>query len=63
MNEVIKTVNNFVDEISKRKGMEPIEVLMDLALIAGFKRFNPHRTTEHELREIANAIPLYFDEY
>ena len=62
MTSIIEEINQFVDGTSKLNGQEPIEVLMDLALIAGIESFNPFRATDNELCEIAKAIPVYVEE-
>jgi hypothetical protein len=59
---IVETVNRFVEETGKRKGEEPIDILMALAQFAGLETFNPYRASDYELREIADAIPLYLEE-
>lgn len=51
----------FIEGTSKDKGMEPFELLMDLAMFTGLEKFNPRRASERELMELAEAIPLYLE--
>lgn len=52
----VEMLNRFLNEESKRTGLEKLAILMDLALEAGNETFNPFRATEEELDDICKVV-------
>lgn len=53
----INRLNRYIEKTSAYTGQSAIDVLMELSLLAGIENFNPYKTDEGQLTEIALAIP------